>query len=79
MPGKHRISSDQALLFVENISERLSVIALSGDEKSGRFKFQQCAGLWVGYLRCDSGALRPASESGNHLYMEYMALHSVWT
>jgi predicted nucleic acid-binding protein len=32
MPGKHRISSDQAMLFVNGIRERLSVIALDGDE-----------------------------------------------
>ncbi|MGH9639672.1 MAG: PIN domain-containing protein [Bryobacteraceae bacterium] len=29
MPGKHRISSEQAILFIGNIRERLKVIALS--------------------------------------------------
>lgn len=32
MPGKHRISGDQAMLFVASIQERLSIIALNGDE-----------------------------------------------
>jgi hypothetical protein len=32
MPGRHRIGSDQALLFIGNIRERLSVIGLSGNE-----------------------------------------------
>jgi predicted nucleic acid-binding protein len=32
MPGKHRISGEQALLFIGNIRERLSIIALQGDE-----------------------------------------------
>ena len=32
MPGKHRISSEQAMLFVGSIRERLSIIALDGDE-----------------------------------------------
>ena len=32
MPGKHRISGAQAILFVADIRERLSVIPLSGDE-----------------------------------------------
>src|SRR5579863_4516366 len=32
MPGKHRISSEQAILFIGNIRERLSVIALKSDE-----------------------------------------------
>jgi predicted nucleic acid-binding protein len=32
MPGKHRISGEQAMLFIGSIRERLSVIALSADE-----------------------------------------------
>jgi predicted nucleic acid-binding protein len=32
MPGKHRISSEQAMLFIGSIRERLAIIALSGDE-----------------------------------------------
>jgi predicted nucleic acid-binding protein len=32
MPGKHRVSSEQAMLFVGNIRERLSLISLSGEE-----------------------------------------------
>lgn len=31
MPGKHRISGEQAMLFVANIRAQLSVIALTGD------------------------------------------------
>ena len=32
MPGKHRISGDQAILFIGNIWERLTVIGLTPDE-----------------------------------------------
>jgi predicted nucleic acid-binding protein len=32
MPGRHRISGEQAMLFIGSIRDRLSVIALSGDE-----------------------------------------------
>src|SRR5437867_9265667 len=32
MPGKHRISGEQAMLFIGSIRERLSLISLSGDE-----------------------------------------------
>jgi predicted nucleic acid-binding protein len=32
MPGKHRISGEQAMLFIGSIQERLSIISLSGDE-----------------------------------------------
>lgn len=32
MPGKHRISAEQAMLFIGSIEERLSIVALSEDE-----------------------------------------------
>src|SRR6202011_4413954 len=32
MPGKRRISGEQAMLFTGNIRDRLSIIALNGDE-----------------------------------------------
>ena len=32
MPGKHRISAEQAMLFIGNILERLTLVALTGQE-----------------------------------------------
>jgi predicted nucleic acid-binding protein len=32
MPGKHRIGSDQAMLFIEHIRERLTLVSLTGEE-----------------------------------------------
>ena len=32
MPGKHRISAEEALLFVGSIREGLSIVALDGDD-----------------------------------------------
>ncbi len=32
MPGKHRISSEQGMLFISDIRERLTVVALTADE-----------------------------------------------
>ena len=32
MPGRHRISAEQAMLFIGSIRERLSIIALTGAE-----------------------------------------------
>ena len=32
MPGKHRISGEQAMLFIGNIRERLSIVPLDGDD-----------------------------------------------
>jgi len=34
MPGKHSISGEQAMLFIGSIRERLSIIALNGDESA---------------------------------------------
>jgi predicted nucleic acid-binding protein len=32
MPGRHRISGEQAMLFVGNLRERLTIVSLDGDE-----------------------------------------------
>ncbi len=32
MPGRHRISAEQAMLFIWDIRERLSMVALTGNE-----------------------------------------------
>ncbi len=32
MPGRHRISAEQAMLFIGSIRERLSIVALNGEE-----------------------------------------------
>src|SRR5208283_4317385 len=32
MPGKYRIAGEQAMLFIGSIRERLSIVALNGDE-----------------------------------------------
>ena len=38
MPGKHRISAEQAMLFIGSIRERLSIVALSGNEYAGALR-----------------------------------------
>jgi predicted nucleic acid-binding protein len=45
MPGKHRISSEQALLFVGGLRERLSIIALSGDEYADALQASAALGI----------------------------------
>lgn len=32
LPGRHRLSGDQVLLFLQNIYERLTLVALDGEE-----------------------------------------------
>lgn len=45
MPGKHRISGEQAMLFVGSIRERLSVVALTGDEYADALQASSALGI----------------------------------
>lgn len=45
MPGKHRISGAQAVLFIGSIRERLSVIALNGDEYASALEASAALGI----------------------------------
>lgn len=45
MPGKHRISAEQAMLFLHSIRERLSLIALSGDEYADALQASAALGI----------------------------------
>jgi len=45
MPGKHRISGEQALLFIGSIRERLSIVGLSGDEYADALTASATAGV----------------------------------
>jgi len=45
MPGKHRISAEQAMLFIGSIRERLSIIALSGEEYADALQTSAALGI----------------------------------
>jgi predicted nucleic acid-binding protein len=45
MPGKHRISAEQAMLFVGSIRERLSIVALDGAEYAGALEASAALGI----------------------------------
>src|SRR5579859_3017594 len=45
MPGKHRISAEQAMLFVGSIRERLSIVALSGEEYADALQHSAALGI----------------------------------
>jgi predicted nucleic acid-binding protein len=45
MPGKHRISGEQAVLFVGSIRERLSIVALNGDEYADALQASSALGI----------------------------------
>jgi predicted nucleic acid-binding protein len=50
LPGRHRLSGEQALLFLENIRERLGLIALTGDEYYATIKKAAEAGIIGGTI-----------------------------
>jgi predicted nucleic acid-binding protein len=45
MPGKHRISGEQAMLFIGSIRERLSIISLSGNEYADALQASSALGI----------------------------------
>ena len=45
MPGKHRVGGEQAMLFIGNIRERLTLVALTAEEYAKTL--QTCAELGV--------------------------------
>ena len=48
LPGKHRLSGEQVLLFLENIRERLTIIVLDADEYVGALREAAAAGILGG-------------------------------
>ena len=45
MPGKYRISGEQEILFVSSIRERLSIIALDGNEHAHVLQASSALGI----------------------------------
>ena len=45
MPGKHRISGEQAVLFIGSIRERLSIVALNGDQYAEALEASAALGI----------------------------------
>jgi predicted nucleic acid-binding protein len=45
MPGKHRISAEQAMLFISSIRERLALITLAGDEYADALQASAALGI----------------------------------
>jgi len=45
MPGKHRISAEQAMLFIGSIRERLSIVALTGEQYADALQVSSARGI----------------------------------
>jgi predicted nucleic acid-binding protein len=50
MPGKRRISGEQAMLFIGNIRDRLSIIALNRDEYADALQASAARGIIGGTI-----------------------------
>ena len=50
MPGKHRLSGEQARLFVGSIRDRLSIIALDGNEYGEALAESAALGIIAGNI-----------------------------
>lgn len=45
MPGRHRVRAKEAMLFIGSIRERLSIVALSGEEYATALETAAAAGI----------------------------------
>jgi predicted nucleic acid-binding protein len=63
MPGKHRVSGEQAMLFIASIRERLTVIALGEDDYVDLLQTSADAGI-VGGAIYDAILARCALKAG---------------
>lgn len=50
LPGRHRLSGDQVLLFLENIRERLTLVALNAEEYFAAMRTAAALGIAGGAL-----------------------------
>jgi len=74
MPGKHRISGDQAMLFIGSIRERLSIVALTGDEYADALEASATRGI-VGGAIYDAMLARCATKAKVEAIYTWNARH----
>jgi predicted nucleic acid-binding protein len=48
MPGKHRVNGEQAMLFIEDIRKRFTVVALDPDEVADMLRQSAAGGVLGG-------------------------------
>ncbi len=74
MPGRHRVSGEQALLFVGNIQERLAIVALDGDDYVDLLKTSAALGI-VGGSVYDALLARCAIKAGAEIVYSWNIRH----
>lgn len=74
MPGRYRISTDQTMLFIDDVRERLTIIALDGDEYINML-WKSAAGGVVGGAIYDAILASCALKSGAEMIYTWNVRH----
>jgi predicted nucleic acid-binding protein len=74
LPGKHRVSGEQVLLFMEAIEEHLTVVALNSREYSSVIREAATSGI-VGGMLYDSLLARSAQKAGAEVIYTWNVEH----
>ena len=74
MPGKYRIGGEQAILFIESIRERLSIVALNGNEYVSSLKASASIGI-VGGATYDALLVACAFKAKAEMIYTWNARH----
>jgi predicted nucleic acid-binding protein len=74
MPGRYRMTSEQAMLFVDNVQERLSVIALGASDYARMLQHYASLGI-VGGAIYDAVLARCALKSGAEVILTWNTRH----
>ncbi len=74
LPGKHRLSGEQVLLFLENVRERLTIVTLTADDYYAAVKEAAAAGV-VGGTIYDALLARCATKAGAEIVYTWNRKH----
>ena len=74
LPGKHRLSGEQVLLFIENVRERLAIVTLTADDYYAAVKEAAAAGV-VGGTIYDALLARSATKAGAEIIYTWKRRH----
>lgn len=74
LPGKHRLSGEQVLLFLENVRERLTIVTLTADDYYAAVKEAAAAGV-VGGTIYDALLARCAAKAGAEIIYTWNQKH----
>jgi len=74
LPGRHRLSGDQALLLVQGIRERLTIVTLTAEEHFSALQAAAAAGI-VGGAIYDALLVRCAAKSGARTLFTWNVRH----